>query len=287
MDILTIKKKPFRMDPIPNGSMITLAKYIRQDMRLTFVPLAMSFCDRTPQLKALPNRVTVRPLPFFNGTDVKGKRDDRRRSRNKGGVLRYLGLRNEKQLRALVGRELGEASIDVPAKEIKALLPSRYRLVFGIYTYRRYVKLSIPSGPLKRHHFIVGIPIAYEWCYFEVGACGQLTEDKTEMTEHGPITVPLSKPRFVAGPYKKHKKAVHHYITPYGGPFSGALHPRYGEVEPATYEWLGLRLVKRPVGFKAAPGRELLTPVELEEMTELRKARDIDKDGAAVLAKFG
>ncbi|MCH2078336.1 MAG: hypothetical protein MK180_15905 [Rhodobacteraceae bacterium] len=291
MEIMDLAKKPFRVDAIPNRSMVTLSKYIRPDMRLTFVPLAMSFCDRTPQLKALPSRVTVRPLAFYNGTDVKGVRDDRRRARNKAGIQRYLGLRNEKELRALVASEIGTSPVEVPVREIKALLPSRNRLVFGIYTYRRYIKFTIQDGPLKLHHFVVGIPVAYEWCYFEVGSCGDLVEDKTEMTEHGPITVPLPKPKLIPRPYKKHKKAVHHTIYPYGSvvgdPTKGPTYPYYGEFRVASWEWLGLRRLDRPPKDDTAAGRIFLTDLELKEMTELRNARDLEKDGAAVLAKYG
>ncbi|MCH2078337.1 MAG: hypothetical protein MK180_15910 [Rhodobacteraceae bacterium] len=290
MDVFTLKNGRVRVDRIPGQQVRAFSKFIGPELGLPFVPMEVYYCDRVPNIKKLPTSINFAPRVFFTGITPSGFNDVGRKRRNRAGVLSVYGFNSTRQLSELIAGKTGKAALNVPVKEFGGLTPSVFRLVFGLYIYHTYFKMTVLGGPTKGASFILGIPYGVEWGMWQVGACGTYVTERVIEGEDGPVKVPVNPPAFVGGKYTKNKKAKYTALRSIGvgpKPTMGYPDPPLDERFSPTKEWKVLRNLPKKLPSKTLLALSEMTIEESLDAGQMQLTWDREKDGAAMLAKYG
>lgn len=286
-----LNNRTFEIDSIFYEHAIDYAKAVGKEMGLGFTPIATWFCDRKPPIKNVPRKIHLAPLVFFNAADRQGKIDPGKARRARASVFHYAGVRSTKELSNAVAGELGKAPIEVPLNLFRKAVNPAYRQVLGLYVYRSYFRVKIIKGPNKGAHFVMGLPLAYECGIWRVGICGTLIEEEIVDTAEGPMTKLLAKTKFVAGKYKKLKKATYHPLNTdgmldYQRP-DKMITTKLAEVFSPNMTWRAVRNIPMPIAFEPNYLRKELTMSDETKMDILRERWDRTKDGTRLLQTHG
>ena len=205
-------------------------------------------------------------------------------------MLRVYGFNSTRQLSELISGKTGKASLNIPVNEFRSLTPSVFRLVFGLYIYHTYFKMTVLRGPTNGASFIMGIPYGVEWGMWQVGACGTYVTETTVEGEEGPVKVPVNPPAFVGGKYTKNKKAIYTALRSIGvgpKPTMGRPDRPLDELFSPTKEWKRLRNLPKKVPEKILLALSEMTIEESLEAGKMQRTWEREKDGAAMLKEHG